>query len=80
MDWVGERVDDAGGPEAGQTPLRSAAISGGMGSDGLGCGRYCAAAEAVPPQGSDDMGKAMRILALLGVLAAAYFAYRYGVR
>jgi len=26
------------------------------------------------------MGKAMRILALLGVLAAAYFAYRYGVR
>jgi hypothetical protein len=35
---------------------------------------------AVPPQGSGEMGKAMRILALLGVLAAAYFAYRYGVR
>jgi hypothetical protein len=43
-------------------------------------GRYCAATEAVPPQGSGEMGKAMRILALLGVLAAAYFAYRYGVR
>ena len=27
-----------------------------------------------------DMGKTMRILALLGVLAAVYFSWRYGLR
>ena len=34
----------------------------------------------VPRHQGAMMGKAMRILAVVGVLAAAYVAYRYGVR
>ena len=58
----------------------------GVVMDKRGCGGGLARAVdtvtmgQVPRHQGAMMGKAMRILAVVGVLAAAYVAYRYGVR